>query len=381
MQDQITTTPAGEAPGLRPATFTDIPALLRIEERCFGTDRLSRRNFQHLLRRGNATCLVETAGSEISGYALLLYSAGTSLARLYSFAVDPKYRRLGAARRLLAAAETAAIEHDCAFVRLEVRRDNRTAIRLYESCGYREFGVYPDYYEDHMEALRLEKRLQSGQTGPGGPAVPYYEQTTDFTCGPAALLMAMRALAPAVTFDRRHELRLWRESTTIFMTSGHGGTSPFGLALAAWRRGFEVDLHVNDDRPPFLDSVRSEEKKEVMRIVHEDLVEEAAATGIEIHYRPITPAELTARLATGAIAVVLVSSYRVYHEKFPHWVVVTGADEKFFYVNDPLVEYEKHQTPTDRINMPILKRDFERMAKYGKAQLKAAVVLHGPRES
>lgn len=379
MQDQTTTAPAGEAPGLRPATLADIPALLRIEERCFSTDRLTRRNFQYLLRRGNATCLVETAGDDISGYALLLYNAGTSLARLYSFAVDPKYRRLGIAGRLLAAAEAAAIEHDRAFVRLEVRRDNRAAIRLYESRGYREFGVYPDYYEDHMEALRLEKRLHA-ETGPGAPAAPYYEQTTDFTCGPAALLMAMRALSPSVTFDRRHELRLWRESTTIFMTSGHGGTSPFGLALAAWRRGFGVELHVNDDRPPFLDSVRSEEKKEVMRIVHEDLVEEAAATGIEIHYRPITPADLTARLAAGAMAIVLISSYRIYHEKFPHWVVVTGADEKFFYVNDPLVEYEKHQTSTDRINMPILKRDFERMAKYGRAQLKATVVLRAPGE-
>lgn len=379
MQDQFTAASAGEVTNSRPATLADIPALLRIEERCFSTDRLTRRNFQYLLRRGNATCLVETVGGEISGYALLLYNAGTSLARLYSFAVDPKYRRLGIADRLLADAEAAAIEHDRAFVRLEVRRDNHAAIRLYKKRGYREFGVYPDYYEDHMEALRLEKRLHA-ETGPDVRASPYYEQTTDFTCGPAALLMAMRALTPSVTFDRRHELRLWRESTTIFMTSGHGGTSPFGLALAAWRRGFGVELHVNDDRPPFLDSVRSEEKKEVMRIVHEDLVEEAAATGIGIHYRPITSADLTARLATGAIAVVLISSYRIYREKFPHWVVVTGADERFFYVNDPLVEYEKHQTPTDRMNMPILKRDFERMARYGKAQLKATVVLSGPRE-
>jgi ribosomal-protein-alanine acetyltransferase len=359
---------------VRVATLADVPALLRIEDRCFSTDRLTRRSFNHLLRRGNATCLVATEGDVLAGYALLLFNAGTSLARLYSFAVDPDHRRKGIAEMLLEAGEKAAVDHDAAYIRLEVRRDNTPAIALYKKHGYREFGTFPDYYEDHMEALRLEKRLQPS-TGPGGIRVPFYEQTTDFTCGAAALMMAMRALDLSVELTRKLELRIWRESTTIFMTSGHGGTGPFGLALAAWNRGFNVQLYVNDERPSFLDSVRNESKKEVMRIVHEEQAEELSRTGVELLYQPFTPDILAASLAEGAIPVVLISSYRIYREKFPHWVVVTGNDDKFFYVHDPLVEYEKHQTATDRINMPIPKREFERMAKYGKAQLKAAVIL------
>lgn len=356
------------------ATVADVPALLAIEERCFETDRLTRRSFMHLLRRGNAVCLTAVNDRKIVGYALLLFSAGTSLARLYSFAVDPDHRRAGIADRLLDAASHSAIDHDRAYIRLEVRRDNTPAIALYKKHGFREFGSFPDYYEDHMEALRLERRLVPS-SGASGPGVPYYEQTTDFTCGPAALMMAMKALAPDLEPDRRLELRIWRESTTIFMTSGHGGTGPFGLALAAWKRGFEVELYVNDDRALFLDSVRSEEKKEVMRLVHEEQVEDAVRAGIPVHYQGLPPAGLSAALTEGAVPVVLISSYSIYREKFPHWVVVTGADEKFFYVHDPLVEYDKHQTVMDRMNMPILKRDFERMAKYGKAQLKATVIL------
>lgn len=359
---------------VRVATLADVPALLRIEDRCFSTDRLTRRSFNHLLRRGNATCLVATEGDVLAGYALLLFNAGTSLARLYSFAVDPDHRRKGIAEMLLEAGEKAAVDRDAAYIRLEVRRDNTPAIALYKKHGYREFGTFPDYYEDHMEALRLEKRLQPSM-GPSGIRVPFYEQTTDFTCGAAALMMAMRALDLSVELTRKLELRIWRESTTIFMTSGHGGTGPFGLALAAWNRGFDVQLYVNDERPSFLDSVRSESKKEVMRIVHEEQAEELSRTGVELLYQPFTPDILAASLAEGAIPVVLISSYRIYREKFPHWVVVTGSDDKFFYVHDPLVEYEKHQTATDRINMPIPKREFERMAKYGKAQLKAAVIL------
>ena len=44
-------------------------------------------------------------------------------------------------------------------LRLEVRRNNTTAIRLYEKLGYKQIGLLPDYYEDHMEALRYEKLL------------------------------------------------------------------------------------------------------------------------------------------------------------------------------------------------------------------------------
>jgi ribosomal protein S18 acetylase RimI-like enzyme len=369
---------------IRRATVSDISALLEVENRSFESDRLTRRNFNYLLKRGNAVCIVETVGTvddvagraadgRITGYVLLLFNAGTSLARLYSFAVDPDFRRTGVAYRLLDSAEREARDHECVYIRLEVRRDNEPAISLYRNAGYREFGIYRDYYADHMEALRLEKRLRPA-TGPSG-RVPYYEQTLDFTCGPSALMMAMKALDPALELNRVLELRIWRESTTIFMTSGHGGCGPYGLALSAWRRGFDVELVLNDDRALFLDSVRSEEKKEVLRLVQEEMQKEIVETDIRVSYRSFAAGELTELVESGAIPVVLISSYRIYHEKFPHWVVVAGSDERFFYVHDPLVETAKHTSDTDRVNMPILKKDFERMARYGKAQLKAMVVL------
>lgn len=362
---------------LRAATAADIGALLGIEQRCFRTDRLTRRSFHYLLTRANATALVETHGGRPVGYALVLFHAGTSLARLYSFAVDPDWRGRGVGRRLLEAAEQAARAHDCLYLRLEVRRDNAAAITLYKSVGYREFGVYNDYYEDHMEALRLEKRL--GNVGPsaplGGRMVPYYQQTLDFTCGPSALMMAMKALKPQdIDLSRTLELRLWRESTTIFMTSGHGGCGPYGMALAAWRRGLRVDLYVKDDAPPFLDSVRSDDKKEVMRLVHQDFLDEIAGTDIAVHSRTLTADDMAHAVAEGAIPIVLISSYRIYREKFPHWVVVTGADGRFLYVHDPLVD-DQHHADFDRMNMPIPKSDFERMARYGKANLKATLLL------
>ncbi|WP_448187534.1 GNAT family N-acetyltransferase/peptidase C39 family protein [Azospirillum sp. sgz301742] len=361
---------------LRQALPSDIPALLGIEERCFVTDRLTRRSFHHMITKANALVLVELHADVIAGYAMVAFHAGTSLARLYSFAVDPPFRGQGVAARLLNAAEQAAGSRDCMYLRLEVRRDNASAIALYKGNGYREFGVYSDYYEDHMEALRLEKRL--GTNGPSAPLgarlVPYYQQTLDFTCGPSALMMGMKALKPELELNRQLELRLWREATTVFMTSGHGGCGPYGMALSAWRRGLDVEICVKDDSVPFLDGVRDDDKKEVMRLVHQEMIEELAETGVRITHRTQTADDMARAVQEGAIPIVLISSYRIYREKFPHWVVVSGADERFLYVHDPLV-HDRHHAHIDRIFMPIPRLDFERMARYGKAQLKATLLL------
>jgi len=187
-------------------------------------------------------------------------------------------------------------------------------------------------------------------------------------------MMAMKALDKRLRLDRRLELRLWRESTTIFMTSGHGGCGPHGLALAAWRRGFAVDLFVKDERPPFLDTVRDPDKKAVIRLVHEDFLEEIKRSGVKVHLHPLSADELSARIAAGAIALVLISQYRIYGDKEPHWIIVSGCDQRFIYAHDPYIS-SVHVTSTDRVSIPILRREFELMAKYGRSKLRAAVIL------
>ncbi len=372
------TEPRPRATRIRPAGLADLDALVVLENRCFDTDRLSRRSFRHLLTRGRAVTLVAERAGEVAGYVMVLLSRGTSLARIYSLAVDPAARGQGLGRELVVAAEDAAQDEECSEIRLEVREDNPEAIGLYESLGYRRFGVLADYYEDHEAALRYRKSL-APQLGLDMVRVPYYAQTTDFTCGPAALLMAMGAHDPAMTPDRKLELRVWREATTIFMTAGHGGCGPHGLALSAWQRGFGVEVYVNDRRPLLLDSVRSPEKKEVMRLVQEDMIEELEARGVPIHHRALQPEELEELFAQGGIPLVLISSYRIYKEKFPHWVVITGFDRRYVYMHDPFIDVDEGETVADCINMPVLRRDFAAMSRYGRANQRAVVVVYAAR--
>jgi len=78
---------------------------------------------------------------------------------------------------------------------------------------------------------------------------------------------------------------------------------------------------------------------------------------------------------------VLISSYRIYAEKFPHWVVVTSFDEGFVYVHDPYVDYENGETPLDSMNMPIQQAEFRRMTRYGRAGLQAVVLISLPEDA
>lgn len=362
---------------IRAAKIADLDELVRLEQ-CFQTDRLSRRSFRYMLTKAHAVTLIEEERGEVRGYVLVLFNEGTSLARLYSIAVDERHRGKGVAQRLVTAAEDASVEQDRVYMRLEIRRDNTASIGLFRKSGYRQFGTYSDYYEDHMEALRFQKILVALR--PNMAKVPYYQQTLDFTCGPAALMMAMKVLDRGIELGRSLELRLWRESTTIFMTAGHGGCGPYGLALSAYNRDFDVEIYVNDEGALFVDSVRDEEKKEVIRLVQQDFLDELASKPIAIHYHQLSLDDMISRFNAGAVPVVLISSYRIYREKFPHWVVVTGFDERFIYVHDPYVDFEKGKTDTDCMSMPILLKDFERMARYGKSGLRAALIISKRKE-
>lgn len=372
---------------IRPAVAADIDGLLALENASFSSDRLTRRQFRYMLARAQAVMLVAAATPAASGgapgvlaiaallgYVLVLFNRATSVARLYSIAVAAPARGQGIGRALVEAAEQATWDAERAYLRLEIRRDNVPSQRLFEGLGYRRFGALSDYYEDRMEALRYEKPL-APYVRQAPARVPFYEQTLDFTCGASSLMMAMQALSPELSLDRTLELRIWREATTVFMTSGHGGCGPFGLALAAHRRGYRAEVYVNDRGVPLVDSVRSPEKKEVMRLVHEDMLAEVERLGIPVTYEALGLEQLAARFDAGAVPLVLISSYRIYAEKFPHWVVVTGFDERFVYVHDPYVDYDRGETPMDSMNMPIQLAEFRRMARYGRVGLQAVVLI------
>jgi ribosomal-protein-alanine acetyltransferase len=143
----------------RLAVVEDLPVLLELEQQCFTTDRLNRRSFLWMMTRAHGQLLVAQRDDRLEGYAVVLFHRGTSLARLYSIAIASEARGSGLGKQLLERIEACAVEHECAYLRLEVRTDNPAAIALYERNGYRRFALIHDYYQDGADALRMEKRI------------------------------------------------------------------------------------------------------------------------------------------------------------------------------------------------------------------------------
>ncbi|MDF1763687.1 MAG: peptidase C39 family protein, partial [Oleibacter sp.] len=177
---------------IRKATVADLQNLVLLENACFTSDRLTSRRFRHFIKNEQSELWLSTSNTtgsdQVNAYALMLFHRGTSLARLYSIAVSPDCRGQGLAQALLEKVEERAIKHGVMFIRLEVKQDNERALDIYQLAGYQKLRVLREYYEDGADGWRLEKRLRPSVSSPQN--LPFYAQTTPFTCGPSALLMA-----------------------------------------------------------------------------------------------------------------------------------------------------------------------------------------------
>lgn len=206
-------------------------------------------------------------------------------------------------------------------------------------------------------------------------SIPYYNQTTDFSCGPSSLLMAMKALDPKIDFSRTHELLLWREANTIFMSGGHGGCGATGLALAAHRRGFGVEVWVNHKRTLLGSRPNDKDHAKVMGLVQQADLAEMKRLKIPYRIGARSIDELRGDMAQGAIPVVLVSMDYIHRDPTAHWVVVTGIDDENVTVNDPWISKDLGHTPRKVTDYLVPCAEFPAMTAYGARKERATVLL------
>lgn len=357
----------------RNAVLSDLDALHHLENQVFNSDKVSRRQMKRFIQSEHSLLLVASEGEVLAGYALLLFNQATQLSRLYSIAVSPDFRGRGIAERLLILCEKSAVERGYITIRLEVREDNLAAIKIYEKHGFKQLKTLIHYYDDLADGFRMQKRLSTE-----GPQVslpmPLYVQTLPFTCGAACLLMSFAALGHPTPPSRVKEVQLWREATTIFMAGGHGGCSGQGLAIAARRRGFPVELWSHADGTPFIHSVRDPLKKSVIELVHQDFIDQIAQTDIAVREAPPSVEQIEQWMRQGACVLLLISTFRFNGCKEPHWIVLSGMNEHFFYFHDPLVE-EPHNA-VNAAYVPVSKKALNQIVGFGKQKHTACVVIY-----
>ncbi|MGI8333853.1 peptidase C39 family protein [Actinomadura scrupuli] len=206
---------------------------------------------------------------------------------------------------------------------------------------------------------------------PRGP-VPYMRQTTDFTCGPAALLMGLSALGLRAEPTREDEMRLWRTATTV------GGCEPFGLALTAADEGARPEVLLSTERTTLLELCRNDEERDLREFLQRGFRTEAAARGLGVRIEAFELGTLRAVLAEGAIALVLIEQLGMHAESSPHWITVHSVDGDVFYANDPWTDADLGETFLDAVDLPLPAATLDRLAWYGTPSYRGMVVLRRP---
>jgi ribosomal-protein-alanine N-acetyltransferase len=138
---------------IRPMRASDIKAVAEIEALSF-TPPLAERHFSEQLRVGQRYYIVARLDGKVVGFAgMALEGDKCHITRL---AVHPQLRGQGVGTALLLALLRGAKRRRAIVARLEVRKSNKIAQKLYEKLGFRRVGVTPYYYSDGEDAIAYE---------------------------------------------------------------------------------------------------------------------------------------------------------------------------------------------------------------------------------
>jgi ribosomal protein S18 acetylase RimI-like enzyme len=154
--------PAGldERLQFREARIDDLPAFKQITAEAFGMadDEVDWYSL-HALENPARRYYLATLSNVVIGK--LDVSLGEQSAFIYGFAVLPEYRGRGHGRQILARTIQELLAQGRERIALEVATQNRHALSLYQSCGFRETGSY-DYYafavSEKREVMNKEKQ-------------------------------------------------------------------------------------------------------------------------------------------------------------------------------------------------------------------------------
>ncbi|MDH4221829.1 MAG: peptidase C39 family protein [Candidatus Bathyarchaeota archaeon] len=174
--------------------------------------------------------------------------------------------------------------------------------------------------------------------------VPVFRQTTDFTCGACATLMVWRHLDSNVQLSKQNEFLIWTEIVGLpFKFS-----SPYRIAEFFIKKGFETKLimkqeSVSEDIMALeCCQVEPAERKLFLDFfqAYDRTLRNRVAPAI-LDKKP-TIYDIRKALSNHDPIIALVDSYYTAAAKkppaqphLPHWIVVTGCDNKRFHANDP----------------------------------------------
>ena len=142
------------------ATWRDAWTLSQLDRAWFPpADAFGWLNYLSLLIWPGVAALKAVAGERIVGFVAGDPRRRQGFAIIVTLGVDPAWRRRGTGERLMRECEA---RFDLLRFRLQVRKSNAAAIRLYRRLGYTILGDLPHYYGDGEDGYLMEKAKPPG---------------------------------------------------------------------------------------------------------------------------------------------------------------------------------------------------------------------------
>lgn len=187
--------------------------------------------------------------------------------------------------------------------------------------------------------------------------LPYYAQTSEFTCGPACVLMVMKYFNPKLELNRQLEFDIWRQCNMI----GIRGADPYGLSVPLIDAGFDVRLITQRkrvvDEQPWRNRLRRHYSREEIENSFFGMRENkrrAIARNLVVQFKRPVVADIVRGVMEERIPIALVHMGIVHRFNIPHWVVVSDADEQKVVFNDPY-------PPKGRRGLVLSKKKFQKI--------------------
>ncbi len=204
----------------------------------------------------------------------------------------------------------------------------------------------------------------------------YYAQTTMFTCGAVAALIAKDALGrdgfAGGSADRDLELSFWRRA------SNYPACEPVGLAVAVREDLPDVAVAVTLDAagPVLLEDFEGFDVEFRVELQDES-ARRARELGVTVDRVRVGVEEIASRVAGGEVALLLIDEHPMHGTHGPHWIVAHAADSDVVVVDDPWTESQHGETWVDTHDLPIAIADIDRLVRWGDDSYRGVIFVGG----
>lgn len=141
----------------------DFSRLWELDQHCFPPGiAYSRVELMHYIRRHGAFTIVADTGVEIAGFAI--GECVRTRGHVISIDVLDSFRRHGLGSMLMDEVEERFRRTGCDISLLETAVNNLGAITFYKRRGYLVIKTIPRYYNRHLDALRMGRKLDDKGT-------------------------------------------------------------------------------------------------------------------------------------------------------------------------------------------------------------------------